>query len=1086
MSTWAPATAVIIALSAVSCSPPPLSETAQEDGYTVIKTVFVGDSIRLTLSAPVDDAEARRGMYEAISIKALTDERHLSEFDDDFDNPLGVVFEIGPDGLEFEMPLRVHLTWSNKHSIPTDKTPPRLITRSGRELHWEPLARSKVDTSTRTATAQIDHFSLFALGIPPAPLDSLSITKAEPPFNQLTLQADTQLIDTLALCSTCESVHKSGGEIRVDALPGVHTLQIWAGNYIAWKQDLYVPPNVPYDTWRAYAQKYQPRLHFSKGRRLVNGEVSCGEEFLDEDSVEEYRPQSLESIFHPNIDLGLWEGHELQVASGDTTALSMSSHAHTANVLDQQSSYQGLAQRAGLGLSPVVYWSLSLSEETSRAFITYWMFYPWDWKSPDLRPGRHSLDRESISIELSCESPSDPASCTPEAVWYAGHLEGQFMYWLSPVDGKSVSGRWHGDGLRVPWSVTERDAENPSCPMVYVAQGSHANYPRPSVYYVDPNLDKLPFATSVGDPPSAIGGGIEASCGDADTYGPLGSGTDIEYTLQDLDMRGVTSGAGALSVLLFSGATVDGIVNGRFPPFLRRFHDTDGWALEQSEGDEVSEWCPEAECLDCPFMHTNSYCIGDVKIECHDGESSRIMCSDLGLQCVAGECSSDMDTAGTGTETDGDEDEGTGTTGTGTTGADTEGSTTITTDSDTTSTTGDEGCTPWAVQLGGSGDEGMGLMSASSESDLYIAGYTMEGIDEPSNGKSDIFVAKLEPKGELVWIDQFGSASSEGVDGITVDDGGRIYIAGQTGGSLDGNTSSGSVDYYVSRYNSDGLRLWTRQHGSPKTDWGRAISVGEGGEVFVGGHTGGDLDGKQNMGSYDMFVSRFTPGGVRLTTTLVGSEGLEHVSGSTVDASGNFYLTGRTNGLLWGAVKGSNDAFVAKFGPDGTFAWISLLGGSNAEDGHSIATGADGSVFVGGGTLGAIYGNQNAGFWDAFVARMSADGTLIWLTQFGSDSNDMVNALSIRDNGDIVAAGYSRGAIDGVESNGLNDALVAVLSDDGNLQWISQEGGGSDDSAMGVAATESGLFIAGYTSGEFSEGPSLGGKDVFVARVCAP
>ena len=55
------------------------------------------------------------------------------------------------------------------------------------------------------------------------------------------------------------------------------------------------------------------------------------------------------------------------------------------------------------------------------------------------------------------------------------------------------------------------------------------------------------------------------------------------------------------------------------------------------------------------------------------------------------------------------------------------------------------------------------------------------------------------------WTRQLGSSLSDGGTGVTVDSSNNIYVTGYTIGGLDGNTSSGSSDLFLVKYNSDGV-----------------------------------------------------------------------------------------------------------------------------------------------------------------------------------------------------------------------------------------------------------------------------------------
>ena len=56
------------------------------------------------------------------------------------------------------------------------------------------------------------------------------------------------------------------------------------------------------------------------------------------------------------------------------------------------------------------------------------------------------------------------------------------------------------------------------------------------------------------------------------------------------------------------------------------------------------------------------------------------------------------------------------------------------------------------------------------------------------------------------WTRQLGTSSYEWGYGVTTDSSGNIYVTGGTDGDLDGNTNSGSVDIFLVKYNSDGVK----------------------------------------------------------------------------------------------------------------------------------------------------------------------------------------------------------------------------------------------------------------------------------------
>ena len=74
---------------------------------------------------------------------------------------------------------------------------------------------------------------------------------------------------------------------------------------------------------------------------------------------------------------------------------------------------------------------------------------------------------------------------------------------------------------------------------------------------------------------------------------------------------------------------------------------------------------------------------------------------------------------------------------------------------------------------------------------------------------------------------------------------------------------------------------------------------------------------------------------------------------------------------------GSYDGFVTRYSADGSQQWTRLVEGSNSESGFSVATGADGAVYLTGQTNGAIDGQTHSGDWDGFVIKYDTNTTQI-------------------------------------------------------------------------------------------------------------
>ena len=143
---------------------------------------------------------------------------------------------------------------------------------------------------------------------------------------------------------------------------------------------------------------------------------------------------------------------------------------------------------------------------------------------------------------------------------------------------------------------------------------------------------------------------------------------------------------------------------------------------------------------------------------------------------------------------------------------------------------------------------------------------------------------------------------------MTVDSSNNIYVTGYTWGGLDGNTRLGAGDLFLVKYNSSGVKQWTRQLGTSAIDYGYGVTVDSSNNIYVTGDTQGGLDGNTNSGGEckgyndnkipcsDLILVKYNSSGVKQWTRQLGSFSWDSGYGVTVDSSDNIYVTGMTGG----------------------------------------------------------------------------------------------------------------------------------------------------------------------------------------------
>ena len=138
------------------------------------------------------------------------------------------------------------------------------------------------------------------------------------------------------------------------------------------------------------------------------------------------------------------------------------------------------------------------------------------------------------------------------------------------------------------------------------------------------------------------------------------------------------------------------------------------------------------------------------------------------------------------------------------------------------------------------------------------------GSDLVSGGQQDIYLARYDGNGNLIWSQRFGSTGNERPASIATSATG-VFITGTFGTELnlggDLFSSAGGLDVFLAKYDLAGNHQWSRSAGSVSSDLGSAVAVSVFGNVVVGGSFRGPIDfggdGLANAGSYDAFLASY-------------------------------------------------------------------------------------------------------------------------------------------------------------------------------------------------------------------------------------
>lgn len=451
----------------------------------------------------------------------------------------------------------------------------------------------------------------------------------------------------------------------------------------------------------------------------------------------------------------------------------------------------------------------------------------------------------------------------------------------------------------------------------------------------------------------------------------------------------------------------------------------------------------------------------------------------------------------------------------------------------------------WAKGMGGAASESLGEVALGPEGNIYLVGRLNGEADFDPSGfdyfltspGQDAFVAALNAQGEFVSARTWGGTSVDYSVGVATDAAGNVYVTGnfygQTpvdfdpGPGTQMRSSVGPQDGFLMKFrrgsSAIATRLWHDLDGDGLQEEGEPALAGAVVELFS---THDTTIGNLYDGSRELVITDET-GAVRFDNL----------------ASGNYYLKVHAPvGFQFSPANvGDDDSLDSDVLSDGTTALIVLqtdqeqtnfglglvgatpdfgvglaFGSSGINNATAVTTDADGNLYVTGsfqGTVDFDYGPATVSLTaqamqtssDAFVAKYTAGGALVWVKSYGNTTSDAGGyELTVDAEGNVVAAINYNSSIDVdpsylvrniVRSISGADTLLIKLDRDGNPLWHQTLGGSGHDYLGSLATDAAGnLYLGGYFQGTRDFDPatnaefnltSAGSTDAYVLKLTA-
>lgn len=372
----------------------------------------------------------------------------------------------------------------------------------------------------------------------------------------------------------------------------------------------------------------------------------------------------------------------------------------------------------------------------------------------------------------------------------------------------------------------------------------------------------------------------------------------------------------------------------------------------------------------------------------------------------------------------------------------------------------------------------------------YITGETafdMNIVFQSAQGNGDIYVAKYNPSGNLVWVKKFGGSFSDRAYALALDQSGNVYVTGQYFGSVNFGTitlqsNANSKDIFILKLNSLGDVIWAKTEGGSGAENVYDIALDGLDNVIITGQFSGagvlqnqnyqsDINPQLNQDSYDLFVAKYTSSGNPLWVQVGNAIYEDRGMALGTDSQNNIYLSGQFSDTLTFAGQiynnnGYNVGFLCQLNANGQVQWFNYLRASMVLP-YNLTVSDLNEVYLTGdyrGNLLYLIQNQSNSISNPytnkiFVLKTNSSGAFQWGKSLGSESELSARAIAIDAQKNAYITGYFSCALSELHplassqfnSVGFRDIYMWSLSNLGTTNYAKQIGGKKDDIGRSVA-----------------------------------
>lgn len=380
----------------------------------------------------------------------------------------------------------------------------------------------------------------------------------------------------------------------------------------------------------------------------------------------------------------------------------------------------------------------------------------------------------------------------------------------------------------------------------------------------------------------------------------------------------------------------------------------------------------------------------------------------------------------------------------------------------------------WDRIFGGNRDDYLTTILSTPDGGCLLGGTAYSEVagnkTQPSQGRTDYWVVKLDAAGNKQWDRRFGGSEVELLQVLrpTVD--GGYLLGGTSFSTITGDKTEAAIgsagDFWIVKIDAQGNKLWDKTFGGGDDERLYSIIETQEGSYLLGGYSGSTPGGDM-----DYRLNKITDQGVYEWYRHYGGRGDDVLKALHRTRNGDFILAGYSNSAAGPSKtqpsRGGSDYWLVRTNAFGDKLWDQTYGGSGEDLLTSLLPTSDGGYLLGGTSNSGVSGERtqpSRGGKDYWVVKVDSLGAKQWDRRFGGSADERLAALLPYGSNSYLLGGTSLSGATGDKTQpswGREDYWLVAIDTQGTLQWNQRYGGNDIDELAALALTSDGNVLAG-------------------------